>query len=897
MRHGILWSIGVVLVLLGGCGNRTEAPETNPQVFVGEVSGTDALIALVVEEKGVLAYVCQGANSWDNTTYGGYTGWFHGLARGKQLDPMTSASGHVLSGQIADQTARGTLTLANGYTLNWTAEKIRPGTGAGLYSLEENGMLTGLIVTNAGKMAGASRLNTGDASSLSAPVQVVTPPSGTNTSPTVSVTFPNLGTRDLNLTPVDLLRHMVVPDSPTIVVLLHGATARTPLDNPRVDGVPGTRKHARHFWTYPFVAALLGADPSKNAPLVTLEGTDITGSAFLNVGLTLPGQGTDQVPASDQCTLGDMATAERYTRGQTTPPKLTVLLGHRDAKDSLVEQAMYAVDQIYACVTLFEQTFRRKPKLLFVAQSWGGLITRFILSNPTRASLQAITSPTSLRFPTDNARYDTGDLSTRVKMDYLRNLTYYAVTMATPHQGVRIIDRAREVVQVVGMLRGTLAAADREQENLLNAWRNAVSLLLNLPPADAIRAEPVVAALASFEQFAESTFATNRVWAESHTALWVALNTGPLHPSRAIRTNQSPIVGAKNQLIPIYAFGARNPGSTVADTLNLGQIPGDFQALGSLQKGATKQSWVIQAIGGDFVYRFLDLSSGPRTPFAGFANQLDRTERVDAIALLRTSLDSVAPQLNLFFRAQFGSDSASLLRFMLEQLRVPSTSLVPIFLNQGFTVDLGGSVQLPVPRLSCQGRNITLDYGPLVFALVSHYGSLQQAASALASLSFPALLSALNSLGGDFIGLATNLSTWMTQTLNTLQNLPAACVNPANWTLSWPLTSVPAPRAVPTGVPVSDRVIDNDGLAEFDSAMGFRLGTSINEFFDHTRTDFVVDNKPLPGSWYRRYRSDLEQLNHDTMREEAGRFVWTDILSRNPGPLPSGQGDLSVYPQ
>ncbi|MCS6868350.1 hypothetical protein, partial [Thermus sp.] len=61
--------------------------------------------------------------------------------------------------------------------------------------------------------------------------------------------------------------------------------------------------------------------------------------------------------------------------------------------------------------------------------------------------------------------------------------------------------------------------------------------------------------------------------------------------------------------------------------------------------------------------------------------------------------------------------------------------------------------------------------------------------------------------------------------------------------------------------------------------------------------DFVVDNKPLPGSWYRRYRSDLEQLNHDTMREEAGRFVWTDILSRNPGPLPSEQGDLSVYPQ
>lgn len=893
MRPLVHLVAGLLLVLLVGCGNRPASPDTGPQVFVGEIAGSDALIALVVQDGNLVAYACGGPNSW-----GSHTGWFYGSVGAGQINPTIAPNGHRLEGRLDGQTASGSFTLPDGNTLRWSAERARPGSGAGLYSHEQDGQLTGLIVTNTGKMAGASRLATGDSTGLYAPVQVTTPPTSTNPSPGVSVNFPNLPPRDFNLTPVDLLRHMVVPDSPTLIVLLHGATARTPGDNPREDGVPGTRKHARHYWTYPFVKGLLGAVADKDIPLVTLEGTDITKEDFLNKGLTLPGQGVDQVPASDQCTLGDLMTAERFSPGQAAAPRLTVLLGHRDAKDSLVEQAMYAVDQIYACVTLFERTFSRKPKLVFVAHSWGGLITRFILSNPTRASLQAITNPLSLRFPASNSRYDTGDLSTRVKMDYLRNLTYYAITMATPHQGVRFMDRATEVIRAVGVLRGTIDAADQAQERLLNAWRNAVSLLVNLPPLDAVNAEPVVAALTSFEQFGQTTIlGINRVWGESHTGLWAALNTGPLHPSRAIRTNQSAIVGAKNQFIPIYALGARNPGSTVADTLNLVQIPGDYIALGSLQKGGTKRSWVLQAIGGDFIYRFMDLSTGPRTPFAGFASQLDRTERVDAIALLRTYLDSVAPQLNLFFRAQFGSDTSSLLRFVLGQLKVQSTSAVPIFLNQGFRVDLGGSVQLPEPRLSCSGVNITLDYGPVVVALVAHYGSLQQVASALALLNFPALLSTLNSLGGDFVGLAANLSNWMTQTLTTQTNLPSACLNLASWTLSWPLTSIPAPRVVGTGASVSDTVIDNDGLVEFDSAMGFRLGTGINEFFDHTRTDFVVDGKPLPGSWYRRYRSGLEQFNHDIQREEAGRYVWDNILSRNPGPLPSGQGDLSVQPQ
>lgn len=885
MRPSVWFVIGALWVLLGGCGRGPVVPDTGAQVFVGEIAGSDVLIALVVEGGNLVAYACGGAGYW-----GSHTGWFYGSVSAGQIGPTTSPRGHRLEGSLDGASASGTFTLPDGNTLRWSAQRARPGTGAGLYSREQDGQLTGLIVTNEGKMAGASRLVTGDSTGLYAPVQVTSPPSPTNPTPEVSVTFPGLPTRNLNLAPVDLLRHMVVPDSPTIIVLLHGATARTPLDDPQADGFPGTRKHARHYWTYPFVAALMGADPSKDAPLVTLEGTNITGNAFLTEGL---GENPDRVPASNQCTLGDMMTAERYSPGQTAAPRLTLLLGHRDAKDSLLEQAMVAVDQIYACVTLFEQTFSRKPKLVFVAHSWGGLITRFILSNPTRQSLEAITTPTRLRFPADSGRYDAGDLSTRVKMDYLRNLTYYAVTLATPHEGVRFMDRIDEVLQAVGLLRGTINAVDEEQERLVNAWRNTVSLLVNLPPADAVRAEPVVAALSWFEGFARSNLATNRVHAESHTALWRALNTGPLRPSQAIRSTHAPIVGAQNQLIPIYALGARNPGSIVLDTLILSDIPRDLIDLSSRQKGGTKLVWLLQLVAGDFAYRFLDTVSSPRAPFSGFAPRLDRTQRVGAMAQLRQLLQTAALQLDPVFRAQFGEDVASLLRFLVNRFRTRGLgvdAVVPIYLNQGFRIEMTATVRVPVPRFTCRGTVLDVRLEALLMGLRDHFGNLEQAARAITATNFTSFVDAIATFNAT---LAADFAAWFAQQIGSI----ADCAASGQWAFAWAPIDIPAPRVVATGNPVSDGVIDNDGLVEFDSAMGFRLGTGVNAFFDHTRTDFVVDNKPQPGSWYRRYRSGLEPLNHDVQLKEAGSFIWSDIISHNPGPLPSSQGELSVYPR
>lgn len=882
------------LALLGGC-SRPSTASLGPRVFVGEIAGSDALIALVVQNDQLVAYACGGPNTW-----GSHTGWFSGTLSAGQINPTTAPNGHRLEGRLNGSSASGNFTLPDGTSLNWTAQEARPGTGAGLYGHEEDGQRTGLIVTNEGKMAGASRLATGDSTALYAPVSVTQPPTGSTT--TVSVTFPNLPPRTINLTPVDLLRYGIYNASPTIIVLLHGATAAIPPPTAQdiaLSGVPGTRKHARRYWTYTTVVSLLGGDPSKNTPLQTLAGVDVTGSRFLNDALTHTSSNDINTPPPPEfCNLADMVTAERYDPNQAAPPQLSLLLGRRDATKGLVEQAIDATKQVYACVQAFEQRFKRKPKLVFVAHSYGGLVTRFILSNPARSALRAVTNPVNRRpliVPTDPS-YDSGDLSVRVRMDYLRDHTYYAVTSSTPHQGTRMIDGADAARRFLRNLRGILNDLNEEERRLRDSLQNTLALLYRVEFPDVFQAEPVIALLDTVEAMAAAVVANNPVLIEAHTGLWRVLNTGVLHPSRAIRTNQSPIVGAKNQLIPIYTLGNRNPGSTVLDTFNLSEIESDFQATGQLQMGARAQKWVGMTLVGDYALQVIDLSLGSNRPPPGFAGKLDRVERADWVALARTALDTLVPNLNLFFRAQFGGDTSDLVRFLLRGFNATASQPLPLYLMQRYRFDLSGSVQVPVPRLSCGSFQLTLNYGPVVLAVARQYGGLTGAASQLANLNFTGFLNTLTNLGGDFVQLAADTSRWFAGVLNGLSNLPGSCLNPGNWQLTWPLTSVPAPRAVPTGQAASDDRVDFDGLVEYDSAMGFRLGTFINEFFDHTREDFIIDSKPAPGSWYRRYTSDAEVLSHDSMRQEMGRYIWNNIVSRNAGPLPSAQGDLSVHP-
>jgi hypothetical protein len=121
-----------------------------PTVYVGVVEGTDARVALLVENGQVLGYACGG-----NATWSTHSSWFptnDESVLGNSSFELTGANGHVLQGLYSPDAAAGTLTLPDGTELAWSAEIAAENTPAGLYLLSEKTDevedLIGLIVTN-----------------------------------------------------------------------------------------------------------------------------------------------------------------------------------------------------------------------------------------------------------------------------------------------------------------------------------------------------------------------------------------------------------------------------------------------------------------------------------------------------------------------------------------------------------------------------------------------------------------------------------------------------------------------------------------------------------------------------------------------------------------------------
>lgn len=121
-----------------------------PVVYVGNVDGTDAKVAIVVEDGNVLGYACGG-----NATWSTHSSWFPTNDKSVLGDgsfELTGAGGHVLQGLYNSEAAEGTLTLPDGTELAWSAQVAEENTPAGLYLLSEKTDnvedLIGLIVTN-----------------------------------------------------------------------------------------------------------------------------------------------------------------------------------------------------------------------------------------------------------------------------------------------------------------------------------------------------------------------------------------------------------------------------------------------------------------------------------------------------------------------------------------------------------------------------------------------------------------------------------------------------------------------------------------------------------------------------------------------------------------------------
>jgi len=282
-------------------------------------------------------------------------------------------------------------------------------------------------------------------------------------------------------------------DRPTLVVLLHGMTPSLDLD----DEV-GTHAYARRYWGYHFVATLLGGQPPR-----------IEGGEPLD-----PDAWWSTAPADDDPRHGLLLRADGDT-------ERAVFVVTRDGSRGLGEQVVAAAAQIEAGVERYRDVLATtrsdaseadlEPQLVLVGHSFGGLVGRYLLTNP----------------PLDGGPFGT-DAATQARAEAIRDRTLYLVTLGTPHEGSAAADRAVLLATVDELLRAELGRPNAFTRRWLTPLLDEGATLLRLE-------DPVTEHL--------------------RTDVWAALNDpgdGLLAAHRARRSDGSPV--------PVYALAARTPG-------------------------------------------------------------------------------------------------------------------------------------------------------------------------------------------------------------------------------------------------------------------------------------------------------------------------------------------------
>ncbi len=287
------------------------------------------------------------------------------------------------------------------------------------------------------------------------------------------------------------------PDRPTLIVLLHGMSGSSELE-PDV----GTHAYARRYWGYHFVRALLG-DRAPRPP----NGEPLNATGWWDD----PPDGADPRDAL-------LVAADEGLRR-------AVLLVTRDGSRGLGEQVIAAAAQIDAGIAHYRawladtagvaaddpEAGRFEPQLVLIGHSFGGVVGRYLLTNP----------------PLDGGPFGT-DADTRARADDIRDRTLFLVTLGTPHEGSAAADRAMLLAAAHRALREEIA----QEGALARRWllplldQGATLLRLEDPVTEHLR-----------------------------TDVWAALNEpegGLLAAHRARRGDGTPV--------PVYALAARTPG-------------------------------------------------------------------------------------------------------------------------------------------------------------------------------------------------------------------------------------------------------------------------------------------------------------------------------------------------
>lgn len=118
--------LGVATTVLGSCDGVTERSVSG--TYVGRVAGSNAFAVVVTNGTDVRAYVCDGAADGRLTV----SEWFKGVTTGRTVASTSESGGARLTAEFAPETASGSVRLADGRVLTFTAAR-EDGDGPGFY--------------------------------------------------------------------------------------------------------------------------------------------------------------------------------------------------------------------------------------------------------------------------------------------------------------------------------------------------------------------------------------------------------------------------------------------------------------------------------------------------------------------------------------------------------------------------------------------------------------------------------------------------------------------------------------------------------------------------------------------------------------------------------------------
>lgn len=326
-----------------------------------------------------------------------------------------------------------------------------------------------------------------------------------------------------------------------LVVILHGVTPKPTED--KEAGI-ALSKHAQYYWGFDFMKGLQGRAEEDalhsftptisgqlnyrlirredwNYKLAPENGFELA-PIYVNTRLAAaPGMGTSQTMMKQYLTLA--------TRGGEN--STMVMVNTRDGSKHFMPQLGETIDEIYrSYIAAFGHLEEKvQPQIYLVGHSFGGIIARGILANPTGADLFG----------------NTLTATQRQRCDFLRARVVLVQSLSAPHEGTPIPKMTQDVAKY---LRTT-------------GWSIINGALTSLvPPAFRGMTEAAVRAKTN-EVIKEALDAVSGERDCHHDLNRMAeYNTGILNPNTMRRRTGG------TDLVPYYTANGRNPGDMYFDS-------------------------------------------------------------------------------------------------------------------------------------------------------------------------------------------------------------------------------------------------------------------------------------------------------------------------------------------